>query len=252
MPVYLPNILHKAMNSNSDNFSQFFSKKAYEISYAAFRIGASLKFQSFTESLFGQAFLLLDLAARGQYSECRNIAGSMEYLLRLGGDTGIIHARNAETMVQEIGQFNSAIAEYEKLVDQPAFVNLERSFSKMPVFSPEKKEDPSNLVFPSISHQENNYKGLTDENFQIEQKENINTVAKSVIRQSAILEIIRQSGNCRLKDIQDSFHDVSERTIRYDLQNLIERGLLDRVGSGGPSTYYKAHEVGGGDVVRQA
>ena len=237
---------------NSDNFRKFFSKKAYEISYAAFRIGSTLQLQSFVESLLGQAFSLLDLAARGRYSECKSIAESMECLLRLGGDAGIVHLRNVETMAQEIRQFNSAIAEYKKLIGQPTLVNLDGSFSKMPVSSPEKKEDSSNLIFSPILSQESDYKSLMHEDFQPEQKENVNIVAKSVARQSAILEIIRQNGNCRLKDVQDYFHDVSERTIRYDLQDLVERGLLVRVGSGGPSTYYKTYQIEKkDDIARQ-
>ncbi len=246
---------------NIDNFSQFFSKKAYEISYAALRIGSVVTVQSFVERLSDQAFSLVDLAARGKYSECKNIAGSMECLLRLGGDTDIVHPRNVLSMVQEIGQFNSAIAEYEKLAEQPTLVSLDESFSKMPVSSPEKKESGSDFVFSAIPNQETNYKALEYENPE-PQKENNHGVAKSAIgspsgrspagRQSAILEIIRQSGNppagqagCRLKDIQDSLHEGSERTIRYDLQDLIERGLVERIGSGGPSTYYKVLQIEG-------
>jgi len=66
-------------------------------------------------------------------------------------------------------------------------------------------------------------------------------VVKSAIRQSVILEKIRQIGNCRIKDIQDTLPDTSERTIRYDMQNLTKQGLVERVG-GGPSSYYRVRE----------
>jgi DeoR/GlpR family transcriptional regulator of sugar metabolism len=59
------------------------------------------------------------------------------------------------------------------------------------------------------------------------------------MRQSAILERIRQNNNCRLKDVQEWLSDVSERTIRYDLQNLIGQGLVERLGNGGPATFYR-------------
>lgn len=62
------------------------------------------------------------------------------------------------------------------------------------------------------------------------------------IRQSAILDKIRQSGNCRLKDIQEMLLDCSERTIRYDLQTLAERGLIERIGVGGPSVFYRIRQ----------
>ncbi len=227
--------------SNSDNFSQFFSKKAYELSYAAFRIGSVVQLQGFVESLLGQSFSLLDLAVRGRYSECRNIAESMEYLLRLGGDAGIVHPRNVETMVQEIGQFNSAIAEYERMKSQPVAVSLEGSFSGMPA-SREKTEGLAKLIFAQAPVNEKINRDFPNGDIQQTRKENISP-DKPITRQSAILEIIRQSGNCRLKDVQDYFKEVSERTIRYDLQDLIERGLLLRIGNGGPSTYYKVNQV---------
>lgn len=61
----------------------------------------------------------------------------------------------------------------------------------------------------------------------------------AMIRQSAILGKIRQSSYCRLKDIQDLIPNSSERTLRYDLQKLIDQGSIERVGSGGPSSFYR-------------
>ena len=36
--------------------------------------------------------------------------------------------------------------------------------------------------------------------------------------------------------------DVSERTLRYDLQRLTAEGILERVGASGPSTYYRIRQ----------
>lgn len=67
-------------------------------------------------------------------------------------------------------------------------------------------------------------------------------------RQMAIYELIRQfgkeSGNgCRMRDLQEGFSGVSERTIRYDLEKLIEMGLIERAGQSGPSTYYRVKKL---------
>ena len=79
-------------------------------------------------------------------------------------------------------------------------------------------------------------------------------------RQMAIYELIRrfdaahrrQSGNefgkesgngCRMRDLQESFTGVSERTIRYDLEKLIEMGLIERAGQSGPSTFYRVKQL---------
>ena len=63
---------------------------------------------------------------------------------------------------------------------------------------------------------------------------------RSEMRQSAILERIRQSGNCRLADIQAILPGASERTLRYDLESLIQKNLIERMGAGGRSVYYRA------------
>jgi hypothetical protein len=64
------------------------------------------------------------------------------------------------------------------------------------------------------------------------------TSISSDIRQSAILNRIRQSGNCRIRDLQDLFPNWSERTLRYDIESLTARKLVERVG-GGSATYYQ-------------
>jgi len=70
-----------------------------------------------------------------------------------------------------------------------------------------------------------------------------NTAAYSAkIRQSTILDKIQEGGHFRLKDIHKLMPDLSERTLRYDLQRLVEDGFVERVGSGGPGSYYRAKE----------
>jgi hypothetical protein len=68
------------------------------------------------------------------------------------------------------------------------------------------------------------------------------TAIKSGNRQIAILDRIRQSGNCKLREIQEILPDCSERTIRYDLEELIERNLVERIGAGGPAVSYKIRQ----------
>ena len=58
------------------------------------------------------------------------------------------------------------------------------------------------------------------------------------IRQSAILEKIKNDGSCRMKDILHSFPENSERTLRNDLQKLCDQEMIRRIGNGGPYTFY--------------
>ncbi|MEN9341754.1 MAG: hypothetical protein RIQ54_10 [Candidatus Parcubacteria bacterium] len=59
-------------------------------------------------------------------------------------------------------------------------------------------------------------------------------------RQTAILSKIQELGNCRLKDLIEYLPNVSERTIRYDLQKLTDSGVIERVGGGGPFSFYRS------------
>ena len=64
-----------------------------------------------------------------------------------------------------------------------------------------------------------------------------------MIRQSGKARYSRVSGNpaiAGLKDIQDMLPDMSERTIRYDLQTLVEQNLIERIGNAGPLVFYRA------------
>ena len=61
-------------------------------------------------------------------------------------------------------------------------------------------------------------------------------------RMDAIVKTIRKFdpilGGCRIRDLMTAFPDVSDRTLRYDLQHLAEQGIVEKVG-GGPSSYYR-------------
>ena len=210
-----------------NDLSKFLPKKAYEISYALFRVASVSKKRSFAEHIERQALSFLASVVREDYTVVREAAKAMEYLLSLGENLGIVNAGNAQTIIAEITQFNAAIAELGNQAIADA-IDLSNVFSEKPQESVPQKES------------QNMYNG------QIESDTNAApTALKSGMRQSAILERIRQYGNCHLKEIQEGFPDTSERTVRYDLQSLLERGLVERIGNGGPATFYRAkQEVG--------
>jgi DNA-binding HxlR family transcriptional regulator len=103
----------------------------------------------------------------------------------------------------------------------------------------EKKLD---TVFSSTASATNQRNDSKEENSKI-QSGNPAIAIRSGNRQIAILDKIRQSGNCKLKEIQDILPDCSERTIRYDLEELIERDLIERIGAGGPAVSYRIRQI---------
>lgn len=61
------------------------------------------------------------------------------------------------------------------------------------------------------------------------------------IRQGAVMDAIRQMpGGCRMRDLVTMFPNVSERTLRNDLQALVKQGSVERFGSQGPYSYFRA------------
>lgn len=220
-----------------NNFSQLLSKKAYEISYAAFRVATASKKRSFMEHLERQALSFLASAVREDYAVAKEASVAIEYLLRLGGDVGFVNQTNIQSISAEIQVFNAAIAESQKSAN-PEAIDLSDIFSKMPVSISQNisrhesiSEDRSTSEEVSGHHRESEVPNSNG---------NGHAVVKSAMRQSAILERIRQNGDCRLKEIQEVLPEASERTIRYDLQNLLEQGLVERIGNGGPATFYRA------------
>lgn len=58
--------------------------------------------------------------------------------------------------------------------------------------------------------------------------------------QNVILQKVKDLGQTTTKELTASFPEISERTIRFYLQKLVDNGSIDRVGSTGPGAAYKA------------
>ena len=56
--------------------------------------------------------------------------------------------------------------------------------------------------------------------------------------QELIYKKIREIGKTSTKELCAYFPHISERTIRFYLQRLVENNLIDRIGSTGPGSYY--------------
>src|SRR6266481_4640585 len=216
--------------SESLEFNQYFPRKSFEISYALVRIASAVKSQSLRDHLEYHAFALLDKASSGKFTELYNHTAPLSYLLKLAAEGGFLNPANVIAVSREIEQFNAAIAEFENIDTLPVF-DLSGNFSEITF-----QKSASAAEEPKV----NNFQT----SFQEEIKNPLvvnsgNGSLKSINRQIAILEKIRQFGNCRMKDIQEYLPESSERTIRYDLQDLVEQGVIERMGNGGPATFYR-------------
>ncbi len=58
--------------------------------------------------------------------------------------------------------------------------------------------------------------------------------------QHVILQKVKDLNQTTTKELTANFPEISERTIRFYLQKLVDMGLIDRIGSTGPGAAYRA------------
>ena len=63
--------------------------------------------------------------------------------------------------------------------------------------------------------------------------------SKLFIKQTAILEVIREHKLIQMKTLKESFYNTPERTLRYHLKRLRQAGLIIKRGKTN-GVYYKA------------
>ncbi|MDP3999648.1 MAG: DeoR family transcriptional regulator [bacterium] len=245
--------------------SESLKQKAREICYALVKVSFYVKRPELKHRLERSAFELLenmacasiDITDKGMVQAVFKNIAALDSLVRVGHSLYEVEPVNATILIKELNTFHSAIRQFGN-VDQE-LPKLESLFTAMPSQQP--------LPVASLMKSES-WNGvsslpmaLPDETFEIKEgsngyHENGNASTtlsvngngngngngvNMAIRQSAIMDRIK-SGNgigCRLKDLITEFPHVSERTLRYDLQRLAEQGVVERIGNGGPATYYQ-------------
>lgn len=183
----------------------FANQKSQEIAYALMRVAAQIRRMEFRQRIEKLALELLEEVAGENFEKSLKVSASIESLVTLGKAIYEIEPTNATIILNELSSLNVAIRQSSGLEKLP---DLREVFSAPPAV---------------IENRQENGNGIN-----------------ATIRQSSILEKIRQSSNrqVQLKDLIAVFPDVSERTMRYDLQKLCGQGVLLRVGNGGPGVYY--------------
>jgi hypothetical protein len=241
-------------------------RKAYEIAYALCRIAPKIEVKSFSEVIIAQGFSLLGAISRGNYEEARHLISGIDFFVKLGVDVSYISPQNGEIFAHELLGMIAVLDEPEE-GDLPANdVSIDDIFSQETATSKksktgEAKKNQFSGIDASVDFSKkmasgnpaifSNERSFSDSEMmpdmidqEVLKMEDDGAFGETLsagieIRQSSILDRIRQSGNCRMKDFLEILPNSSERTIRYDLESLIDRKLIERVG-GGSATYYRA------------
>ncbi|MEK7624346.1 MAG: DeoR family transcriptional regulator [Patescibacteria group bacterium] len=207
-----------------------FAKKAYEICYAVFRLGDAIKNDDLRIRLESAGLDLLEASSLSDNSPLSRSLSRLEVLILFSQGIGKISYIQSQILLREIGNFNTAIRQNNSAI---AELNLEEFFQAPLHQNTEPKTQPA---MPMVVDNKINVSAENDQaETVIEEKDKENLA----MRQSAVMDIMRQVKNCRIKDLIAAFPGVSERTLRYDLQKFCEEGIIERVGLGGPGTYYQ-------------
>lgn len=227
-----------------------FTQKAYEICYAVFRLGSAIKNADLRARLEKAGLGLLEAGSLNNNSSLSNSLSLLEVLVNFSQGIGEISYLQSQVLLREIGNFNAAIRQNNSAV---AELNLEEFFQTSLSQNAELKSKP---VIPIMTEDRVDVLPEAEQEEAGEQDEENSATEfplekSGEVRQSAIVDIMRQVQNCRIKDLIAAFPGVSERTLRYDLQKLCEEGTIERVGTGGPGTYYQLKSLATADLPRE-
>lgn len=222
--------------------AQYLKDKAREISYALIRVSFYIKRPDLRSRLESLAFELLENSAKaGVDNSLENLnkalanVSALDGLVRLGYSIYEIEPVNANILVRELEGLNSAIRQFGKLDEE--LPNLENLFSGQPN-NPENQDLSPNKDSRYVNL--NELENLDNRDVQDVSRNGNGNGLNTAIRQAEIVNKIKScnGSGCRLKDLIAEFPNVSERTLRYDLQKLCDMGIIERLGNGGPASYY--------------
>lgn len=130
------------------------------------------------------------------------------------------------------------VAKAQNWLKQEQILSLEQQYSKL-------REELKNLGL----RKEENQKNKQEKNLPTEESENQRNgelkkqkikKGKRVLsaRQQRIITLLKERGRAQVAEVQNVLTGVTKRTLRRDFKDLVEQGLVERVGER-QETYYK-------------
>ncbi len=224
--------------------SEFLNKKAFEISFAVFRVAALIKKLPLSLELEKLATEFVSLVGKSNLDEALNLSSALKNVIKLGEVTFEIKQINAGVLLREISSFESLARvesgkdlEIESLFSQPSLLKTspaktELNFTNNPANNPaESGNNPAIIEDNPAKNEFSSANSLAESG---------NPPAGGSGNADLILTKIRQLGNCRTRDLISFFSNLSERTLRGYLKLLCDQDLIERLGAGGPDTHYRS------------
>ena len=225
------------------------SQKSHDISYATFRVATLVRNKKLRAEL---EIAAIDLVSK--YEEAfdkesllyiPNVVDKLERLIMFAESIGEIKAINASVLKRELNNLQTAIDFHANTFKGNPNGNQDLYISSM--FSANGNTMEENKFHQQAKRSNNpNASG----SFNISNVSNISNdsnVSKNSneisVRQMAILRLIKETEFCRLRNITEAMPNISERTVRNEIQSLIDKNLVRRMGGGGPHSYFEVLEL---------
>ena len=205
----------------------FVNQKAQEICLAILRVASYVRRQAFKYQLEKLSLQLLESVHFKQFEEASDNVVGLQSMVALAKSLYEIDPANAAILSSELAGLDSAIRK---------FSGFDKSLEIQSIFSKNLDINGSSGFVNAVS--KSSYESIDNKEPNGNGNGGNGNGINAVVRQSAIIDKIRQSGKSSLKDMLAEFPEFSERTIRYDLQKLSNQGVIERIGNGGPATYY--------------
>ncbi|HEY4524025.1 MAG TPA: DeoR family transcriptional regulator [Candidatus Paceibacterota bacterium] len=224
----------------------FLKNLPIELAHALFRVAESVRHQELKSRIETWGVTFLESSLLSDVKSIGRDIHILEHMIILGEAIGEIPYYSSEILRAQFEKVKSAIRQHNE--ERVAKLSISRLFSdndnnigivnnnKLGVNSIESDSGgPPSMLY----HEEVNPIFITEH----KSKRNNLNASNSTERRDLIVKKIRQLGNAAMKDLIAEFESVSERTLRYDLQKLCDQSVLERMGNGGPASFYRLREI---------
>lgn len=208
--------------------SNFLKNLPIELTYALYRVAEPMRHQELKSRIETWSVTFLESSLLSDMKSIARDIHMLEHMIILGEAVGEIPYYSSEILRVQFEKIKSAMRQYNE--ERIAALSIKDLFAD--------SVETNNGDFSSVPHRQK-----ADFPLNIGHIDKRNDLETSIGRRNIIVEKIRQLGNAAMKDIVAAFPSVSERTLRYDLRKLCERAVLERVGNGGPASFYRPKEI---------
>lgn len=147
--------------------------------------------------------------------------------------SSLVSSMNAGIVIKEIESVVSFVKREEKDIHPPGYILSDTFFATDSSVQVDKGHSVANFDADNKNVLYDEKKGLKLMN----KVEKISTKLKKNDRKEIILSILKKDSNLTIKDFSNVIKDCSEKTIQRELIDLVEKGLVLKIGERRWSTY---------------